>query len=104
MFPSLHTAGFEAVALALLLFMASLLRCLLHSNHSKTLLSVEEVAMSGASLKLQSHSLIYIIKILGHLLEGRGVTKCLDLFTRGRKGVNEELKCHYVILKFSLIE
>ena len=42
-------------ALALLLFMASLLRCLLHSNHSKTLLSAEEVAMSGASLKLQSH-------------------------------------------------
>ena len=40
------------MVLALLLFMASLLRCLLHRNHSKTLLSVEEVAMSGGSLKL----------------------------------------------------
>ena len=35
--------------------MVSLLRCLLHGNHSKTLLSVEEVAMSGGNKFLLSH-------------------------------------------------
>ena len=63
MFPPFLAVGLQTVAVPLLLFMASLLRCLLHSNHSKTLLSVEEVAMSGASLKLQSHSLLYIKQI-----------------------------------------
>ena len=52
MFPPFLAVGLQTVAVPLLLFMARLLRCLLHSNHSKTLLSLEEVAMSGPSLEI----------------------------------------------------